>query len=64
MIAREENEITTRAGKVKSLCVWGGKSDGYNEVGSGEDDSVTNGEEKSVCCHGPPSPSCFPFRLG
>lgn len=50
MIAQEENEITTRAGKVKSVC--GGKSDGYDEMGSGEDDRMTNREEKNVCCHG------------
>lgn len=61
MIAQEENEITTRAGKVKSLC--GGKSDGYKEMGSGENDRMTNREEKNVCCHGPRVYTAFHFIL-
>lgn len=59
MIAQEENEITTRAGKVKSLC--GEKSDGYNEMGPREDDRMTNREGKSVCCHRPRVYPAFHF---
>lgn len=59
MIAQEENEITTRAGKVKSLC--GGNSDGYNEMDPGEDDRMTNREEKNVCCHWPRVYTAFHF---
>lgn len=47
MMAQEENEITTRARKVKSLFGEGGGGvewDGHDKMGSGEDDRKTSRE--------------------
>lgn len=55
MIAQEENEITTRGGKVKACVGRRGWVDGWTEGGVKKEDGMTQKEEKGhwdVCCHG------------